>query len=526
MLEFDHVIVGSGMAGIAAALELCHRGIRPCIIDAGLEPKDETVVTENLYDYCEKNDAFNLLIGQNYSGLQNLRKGSKYLPARLTSPRFEFVTAGANNYTPVREHLFSSVQSLAQGGLGNAWGAGAYRFTQKDISNFPISVAELEPYYDKLTDEIGISGAVDDLTSYFGRGDSLQPPLRLSKNAEFVLKKYKENKNHLNSEGIIVGRPRMAVLTCGKQDRTELEYKNLEFWQPHIPAVYSPVFTLKRLLNENKIDYLQNLIVKNWTRKNHTLLVHSIPMGTGEPVTVKCNSLILAAGAINSSRIVLQSTGDYSTSLPLLDNPTLQIPLVLVQRLGRKLERDSTGFAQLISVFDFPEFSSPVQGSFFDLTSPARGEFFRKFPLSASGNLELIRYLLPSMLVLQIFFPSDIQQNGQLKLEENGTLDIRGSKNKIPDWVVRKILGALRKMGAHSAFPLVVKVPTGGGIHYGGSLPMKAKPTQKYECDKFGQLFGEQNVFVADGANLPSLPAKNYTFSIMANAMRIASQIT
>ena len=64
----------------------------------------------------------------------------------------------------------------------------------------------------------------------------------------------------------------------------------------------------------------------------------------------------------------------------------------------------------------------------------------------------------------------------------------------------------------------------GNGIHYAGTLPMKYKP-KKFQCDKWGKLHGYNNVYIVDGSNLTNLPAKNLTYTIMANAMRIASNL-
>ena len=53
---------------------------------------------------------------------------------------------------------------------------------------------------------------------------------------------------------------------------------------------------------------------------------------------------------------------------------------------------------------------------------------------------------------------------------------------------------------------------------------MKYKP-KKFQCDKWGKLHGYNNVYIVDGSNLTNLPAKNLTYTIMANAMRIASNL-
>ena len=53
---------------------------------------------------------------------------------------------------------------------------------------------------------------------------------------------------------------------------------------------------------------------------------------------------------------------------------------------------------------------------------------------------------------------------------------------------------------------------------------MKSKP-KKFQCNKWGKLIGYKNVYIVDASNFTKLPAKNLTYTIMANAMRIASNI-
>ena len=64
----------------------------------------------------------------------------------------------------------------------------------------------------------------------------------------------------------------------------------------------------------------------------------------------------------------------------------------------------------------------------------------------------------------------------------------------------------------------------GTSLHYAGTLPMRTAPGP-YETDRLGLLHGNLRVHIADGACFSDLPAKNLTFTIMANAMRIASEL-
>jgi choline dehydrogenase-like flavoprotein len=53
---------------------------------------------------------------------------------------------------------------------------------------------------------------------------------------------------------------------------------------------------------------------------------------------------------------------------------------------------------------------------------------------------------------------------------------------------------------------------------------MRAVP-KAFETHADGRLWDSQRVRVIDGSVLPSLPAKNHSFTIMANAARIAEAV-
>jgi choline dehydrogenase-like flavoprotein len=129
------------------------------------------------------------------------------------------------------------------------------------------------------------------------------------------------------------------------------------------------------------------------------------------------------------------------------------------------------------------------------------------------------------MVVNLVFYPSNIQPPASLKLRKDFSLDISGTKNLVPLESIQKIVRHLRSLGALAHSKLVVKVPHGGGIHYAGTLPMKLNSDRPYTCSPTGLLWGTSNVYVADGAGFPRLPAKNHSFTLMANAMRIAKAV-
>jgi choline dehydrogenase-like flavoprotein len=237
----DAVVVGSGLAGTFAAYGL--RGRDVLVLDVGFRPPGVPPLEGNLYEIRKRQkDLFVPLIGEHFESLHNIHQPA--ISLKLKAPFMSYIVRDAERLAPWSATNFEGVMSFAQGGLANAWGAGVYRFTHKDLEEFPIGPEDLTPYYDELTAHIGVSGANDGLAEFFGNEPNLLPPLRLSRFAGEVLQKYNARREGFNRQGIFIGYPRLAVLTQPHNGRPAYQYDNLEFFKPYNPAIYNPVFTL------------------------------------------------------------------------------------------------------------------------------------------------------------------------------------------------------------------------------------------------------------------------------------------
>lgn len=510
------VIVGSGASGVAAALALADRGIRPIVVDVGFTPSHADPIDENFYDYRTRNDSFPLMLGDRFQGLSNMR-GDYDVPVKLTAPHNEFVTRDARALSPLAESDFCAIQSFARGGLANAWGAGLYRFTRADLDGFPLRIEDLDPYFNRLTDEIGITGCDDDLTPYFGSSAGLIDPLAMSRNITDLYQRYQRTGSH---SGIAIGRARVAALTREHDGRPPFQHNSLEFFQEN-RAIYSPRYTLDRLEAEGRVEVRSGVLVESFHEKDGKVTLRARRVDGGESITVRADRLLLAAGAINTTKIVLASNADHESSLPLLENPAFQFPLVMPRALGRRLDRDAFGLVQLNLVWDSEVHDARLQGSIMEITAPARAEFFSAFPFSGRANISLIRHMLPGMIVMQLFLPGESQPPASFQLDRNGTVKIVGQPNTLDIGDLQPLIRFLRRLGAVTSPRLIVRVPMGHAVHYAGTLPMQASP-QRYQCYPDGRLCGYDNVFVADSAAFSRLPAKNMSFAMMANAMRVA----
>jgi choline dehydrogenase-like flavoprotein len=65
----------------------------------------------------------------------------------------------------------------------------------------------------------------------------------------------------------------------------------------------------------------------------------------------------------------------------------------------------------------------------------------------------------------------------------------------------------------------------GSSVHYGGTVPMQRAPGS-FTCTPDCRSHDFRNLFFADGATFPFLPAKNLTFTLMANAIRVAESLS
>ena len=171
----DHVevcIIGAGASGAAAAKVLTERGVRVVALERGPWRGRETFGGDELANV----NRYNLW------------------PDPILNPR----TVRTNQHEPAREELFCPVPQMVGGGTVH-WQGWLPRFTENDfrirtiagdlpgatLADWPITYAELEPYYDKVEWAFGVSGqaGANKFESHRSRGYPC-PPMPMSRYAE------------------------------------------------------------------------------------------------------------------------------------------------------------------------------------------------------------------------------------------------------------------------------------------------------------------------------------------------------
>jgi choline dehydrogenase-like flavoprotein len=514
---YDVIIAGSGPAGTFSAHGL--KGKKVLMLDGGQLPEQD-IQAENFFDlWKDDNRDFNKFIGKNFESLHNV--DNEYLMPKLKSPLMKFITNHREEATEIESDNFYGVTTLAKGGLSNAWGAHVYRFNDEEWKGSPVKYQELKFFYDKVAEEIGVSGTKDDLAPFIGDDEQTMKPLELSPFCRRLKKRYQSRSTSFNDKGIYIGHPRVAILTENVKNRPAYQYNNLEFFKSTEESIYTTTYTLNKIIERRELEYRGGFIVKSFKEVNDEVEVRALNLKTKETVTFRSKKFILACGTLGTSKIVLNSFGDHETKLPILDNLISYIPLLDPFLVGSALQKRSHS-SQLNLVFDDKE--EKYFGTFYGITGIFRSDLLTDFPFPLKSNIAALKYLLSAINVLQLWYPDKGSKSNYIQLLDNKKLKVNYSDKGDLGRVESKLVKNFIKKGYLSA-SFLCKYPTpGNSFHYSGTLPMKESP-KKYQVSTQGKLFGTKSVFIADGSCLSPLPSKNLTFTIMANALRIAEYI-
>jgi choline dehydrogenase-like flavoprotein len=106
-------------------------------------------------------------------------------------------------------------------------------------------------------------------------------------------------------------------------------------------------------------------------------------------------------------------------------------------------------------------------------------------------------------------------------------LDLKYRSAPAQEKHVEAALSKLGKFMRDLGAPLVPGMPQirepGASVHYSGTLPISAAGGPLTVTDRC-QSNDFDNLFIVDGSVFPSLPSKNLTFTLMANATRVATE--
>src|SRR4051812_29709550 len=163
---YDAVVVGSGATGGWAAKMLAEKGLTVLVLEAGRKVDPSKEYTDHQWPYELPYRGFG-----DQEEMQRTQPVQSLCYACNEYGRQFFVNDLENPYTTPPDRPFTWIRSRQVGGRTIPWGRQSYRLSDYDFKaardgfgeNWPISYADLAPYYDRVEEFVGVSGSYENM---------------------------------------------------------------------------------------------------------------------------------------------------------------------------------------------------------------------------------------------------------------------------------------------------------------------------------------------------------------------------
>jgi GMC oxidoreductase len=316
----------------------------------------------------------------------------------------------------------------------------------------------------------------------------------------------------------------------GDLRRSPNPLEDMDFYSDRTRSVYRPRYTVEELKHHDAFRYVDQTLALRFVETAAGVELICRDLRTGADVVLKARRLILAAGAMATTRLVLASLDAYDVRVPLLANPYLYMPCVNLAMLGRPAADRRHSLSQLVGLLSPPSHpDDTLVLSLYSYRALLLHKLVKEMPLPVGAGLLAARLLLSSLTVVGVNFPErpTTEKWMLLRRRADGTDELAASYGLSDDERAFNRAGArlvARALRAIGCIPFASIDPgNGSSIHYAGGLPMTADRSNRLGTSVNGRLHGAQRVYIADSANWSFLPAKGPTLTMMANARRVAA---
>jgi choline dehydrogenase-like flavoprotein len=544
-VSYDVLVVGSGASGGWAAKRLAEAGVKVALVDAG-RPLRVT-------DLNEHAAAFELPYREVAPEVVRRTRPTQKECYACTERNYDwFCNDLEEPYTTAEGKPFSwQGRMRVTGGRTVVWGRQSYRMGDLDFKaashdgfgeDWPLSYADLVPYYDLVEDYVGISGLAENL---YELPDSRFLPAMPFKCAEARLRE--RVKSRL---GWTVTIGRVANVTRSLNGRAPCHYCGPCYWGCITNSYFNSAFTtVADALATGNCTHVPNAMVYkvltdgDTNRANGLVYVDRV---TREAREIRGRVVVLCAQALESARILLNSknaqnpgglgnssgvlghylmdhlwvaggaTGEFPglEEKPSLDGPNRPNGIYVVRFRNTRAGPPSKKF---LRGYGF----QGGQTTGFSLDAPGFGDDYKRAVKNPASSVGLRGFgeCLP-------YFENyvEIDPSGQVDAFGIPILKIHmgwgdNERNMIPD-MAESAAEMMEAAGAKRIEPFAHtdRVP-GFGIHELGVARMGSNPKASV-LNPYQQAHDVRNLFVMDGAGFTSGACQNPTLTIMALAVR------
>lgn len=503
-------IIGSGLSGIATAVALVKRGFRPTILDAGVRADPEVLDLKARLASVEP-DAWGS------EDLARLKRtgpaASSGIPQKLHFGS-NFAYRDVDAATAAGLHHASILRSFAQGGFSNVWGAVIQPLPQKELQCWPIGFQQLARHYSAVREVICPSEA----------------PLQPSVQARALHNDLARHRPELDREGIRFDYATLAVRSSDDETGKGCRHCGLCLYGCPYDSIFAGASELARMVRQGHISYVSDVLVDRISMMNDRVRIEARSLKGNVQLNFDGQAAFLAAGLLESARIVLNSTNRPAIPLHVQQSDIFTIPMLRYRSAPNiSRERIHTLCQMVVEINDASISRHPVQLQIYGYNDLYSQILARRTGALSHPLKPLLRAVSERLVVAFGYLHSDVSSRVWIRRigSGEGRLHLEGEVNhetkRVGRAVVRKLF---RVRNYFQTVPILLQLrfdDPGGGHRSGGCFPMRNFPVG-LETDPWGRVPGLPGVHIVDASVLPSVPAGPMAFTVMANAHRIASE--
>ncbi len=539
---YDVCVIGSGAGAGPIIYELSRAGLKVCVLEKGDIynekdfSKDELVVRKTIYTPNLKDEYHTIeeLVEGNWQKFPTYETGWSFWNGNLLGGSSNFMSGYFHRLKP-NDFRLASTYGVAK---------------NSNIVDWAISYDELEPYYTKVEELVGVSGEVQAYEFLEPRSTKEFPYPALAENkiVDLIDKSCKE----LGYKSIKTPR---AIISKQKNHRNPCYYSNYCGSYPCSSGAKgsSRASLIKDALLTNNVTIITNAnVIKLNTNKNKKIKSATYLTLEGNKKEVQAKLFVLAAQAVETSRLLLNSKDDnfpngvannsQNVGKNFLSSSGGIVSATFDETNMNLKDLLETGVFVNRSLMDWyftKEFKGGVVDFLFEHPNPIRranslkredgkllfgkalqDKIFQTFTTTRTLSFEVFTDWMPN----DNCFVS-VDENYQDKYGipvANIRIGAHPQDVKVGEFLAQKALKVLEKMEAknitYDISPLPSQNLQAGGCRFGDD-------PKKHVLNRYCQSYDHPNLFVTDGSFMPTGGSVPYTWTIYANAFRVAHYI-
>ena len=492
-------VVGSGPAGL---------GVLTALLDAGLAGKITLFEIDRPLAHAEFSGAAEPeRVEEFYDGIyRELWRGQK---RKFPPPKTHFAATLPKFAMDGKGKIF---RSDTLGGLSNFWGGTALPFTDAELAGWPVRRAQLDPHYARMADVAGIAGRADGLNRYFGADFTNRPAMHLTR----AFEKMAQAVDGAPAHGGFT--PVAGVNRCMLETLPDHPDACVRCGECLAGCFRGSIFSTRRTIHRMIADGRVELVRGKVCAFDPQTRALKVECGGGVQTFGGFDKIYLAAGCPNTTEVVLRSLGLREAGA-MADNAVYVFPIFHFGRTGRPAGREPyLSLSNLIvglvpGATDLPFAQAQIYANFDYMW---RYNFPPALWPLARG---LTAWSRDRLFWARLYVHGRLSQSYEVGLE-NDALRLSYARSADKNAVAR-MMPALRHALNRRGFyvPPLPPLHQNANSHYAATLPLGGAQSP---VDARGEV--APGVFVCDSAAFPDLPAVSLTFTIMAQAHRLAAQ--